>query len=223
MSIKTCPKCGYTRQPTDTAPSGECPGCGIIFSKYLEQWERREAKAAEIAETAARASRARQTRSLGIKAIVVTAAVFGVGYFAYNKNVERLRLERLQEVDAGVARIKNADAKWKDASKLASSTSRIALSGPVGKLQDLHREVGSIAVPACLIGARDKLAQLVMLEVDVYLQFMRDVKYESTSSYYMALELASMAAAEHGKFLASPNAPCASFVETGKVVTPTRR
>lgn len=223
MSIKTCPKCGYARQPTDAAPIGECPGCGIIFSKYLEQSGRRAAKSAEISATEARASRARQTQSLGIKALMVTAAIVGVGYFAYSKNVERLRLERLQEVDAGVALIKNADAKWKDASKLASSTGRIALSGPVGKLQDLHREVGGIAVPTCLIGARDRLAQLVMLDVDVYLQFMRNVNYESSPSYYKALELAMMVAAEHGTFLTSPNAPCAAFVETGKVVAPIRR
>ena len=27
--------CGYSRKPTDTAPPTECPGCGIIFEKYL--------------------------------------------------------------------------------------------------------------------------------------------------------------------------------------------
>ncbi len=30
----TCPKCGYTRQPADTAPDYECPQCGVIYSKY---------------------------------------------------------------------------------------------------------------------------------------------------------------------------------------------
>ena len=30
-----CPKCGYSRKPTDTVPPTECPGCGIIFEKYL--------------------------------------------------------------------------------------------------------------------------------------------------------------------------------------------
>jgi predicted nucleic-acid-binding Zn-ribbon protein len=32
MSI-TCPKCGYTRQPTDHAPDYECPKCGVIYAK----------------------------------------------------------------------------------------------------------------------------------------------------------------------------------------------
>lgn len=34
--FNTCPKCGYTRKPTDSAPVGVCPGCGLIFEKYLK-------------------------------------------------------------------------------------------------------------------------------------------------------------------------------------------
>jgi hypothetical protein len=30
-----CPKCSYSRKPTDTAPSGICPECGVIFEKFL--------------------------------------------------------------------------------------------------------------------------------------------------------------------------------------------
>lgn len=29
-----CPKCGYVRQPGDTAPDYECPSCGIIYAKF---------------------------------------------------------------------------------------------------------------------------------------------------------------------------------------------
>lgn len=38
-----CPKCGYTRQPADTAPESECPRCGIVFAKYAEHLARRMA------------------------------------------------------------------------------------------------------------------------------------------------------------------------------------
>ena len=34
---QTCPKCAYRRQPQDAAPEGECPGCGLIFRKYVQQ------------------------------------------------------------------------------------------------------------------------------------------------------------------------------------------
>jgi len=30
-----CPKCSYSRQPTDTAPATECPACGVVFEKLL--------------------------------------------------------------------------------------------------------------------------------------------------------------------------------------------
>jgi hypothetical protein len=33
--ISTCPKCGYLRQPSDSAPEFECPKCGVIYAKYL--------------------------------------------------------------------------------------------------------------------------------------------------------------------------------------------
>ncbi len=37
MIYRKCPKCGHERTPADTAPEGECPACGLIFSKYLKQ------------------------------------------------------------------------------------------------------------------------------------------------------------------------------------------
>ena len=30
-----CPKCGYSRKPSDVAPATECPECGVIFEKFL--------------------------------------------------------------------------------------------------------------------------------------------------------------------------------------------
>jgi hypothetical protein len=34
-----CPKCGYRRQPSDSAAEGECPRCGIVFAKYQPRTE----------------------------------------------------------------------------------------------------------------------------------------------------------------------------------------
>jgi predicted RNA-binding Zn-ribbon protein involved in translation (DUF1610 family) len=36
VKIIHCPACGYSRQPTDTAPSTECPQCGVVFSEFLK-------------------------------------------------------------------------------------------------------------------------------------------------------------------------------------------
>jgi hypothetical protein len=32
-----CPSCLYSRKPEDTAPVGTCPGCKIVFEKFLSQ------------------------------------------------------------------------------------------------------------------------------------------------------------------------------------------
>ncbi|GAB6043593.1 DUF4282 domain-containing protein [Endothiovibrio diazotrophicus] len=53
---KTCPKCGYTRKPTDEAPDWQCPQCGVAYEKAaLSQGEeiRARLKAREQAEAAA--------------------------------------------------------------------------------------------------------------------------------------------------------------------------
>jgi hypothetical protein len=34
VSVTTCPKCNYTRQPSDTAPDYECPACRIVYAKF---------------------------------------------------------------------------------------------------------------------------------------------------------------------------------------------
>jgi len=31
-----CPKCGYLRQPSDTAPDWQCPACGVVYAKALQ-------------------------------------------------------------------------------------------------------------------------------------------------------------------------------------------
>ena len=33
-TIVTCPKCSYTRTPSDSGPDYSCPSCGIVYAKY---------------------------------------------------------------------------------------------------------------------------------------------------------------------------------------------
>ena len=35
--LTVCPKCSYTRKPTDTTPDYACPSCGIVYAKYDAQ------------------------------------------------------------------------------------------------------------------------------------------------------------------------------------------
>ena len=42
--MQTCPKCRYTRTASDTAPSYECPKCGIVYAKFDPESEIRREK-----------------------------------------------------------------------------------------------------------------------------------------------------------------------------------
>ena len=44
-----CPKCGYARRPTDTAPDWQCPSCGIAIHKYQAKLAEGQALAATVA------------------------------------------------------------------------------------------------------------------------------------------------------------------------------
>ena len=45
-----CPKCGYERQPTDSASNAECPRCGLILSKKYLSSQEQKLKAEEAAK-----------------------------------------------------------------------------------------------------------------------------------------------------------------------------
>jgi hypothetical protein len=51
---RKCPKCGYERQPADSASDEACPACGLLFAKYLKSTvggsPARAAAAAEAAQ-----------------------------------------------------------------------------------------------------------------------------------------------------------------------------
>jgi glutaredoxin len=36
-SLTTCPKCRYVRTTADTAPSWQCPGCGVAYNKVMNE------------------------------------------------------------------------------------------------------------------------------------------------------------------------------------------
>lgn len=43
--LQKCPKCGYARKPGEIEAPERCPGCGLIFAKYLEAQQRKPAPA----------------------------------------------------------------------------------------------------------------------------------------------------------------------------------
>ncbi len=63
--------------------------------------------------------------------------------------------------------------RWADAERLAASTARISLAGPVASMQAIQREAESAAVPACLADAKAALVDLTGKSTAAMLDFMR--------------------------------------------------
>jgi hypothetical protein len=61
---------------------------------------------------------------------------------------------------------------WDDANRLAGSTSRMALSPVIGRLQDLRRSASDIAAPACAGGVRKLMLDYMDSTIEGYLAFL---------------------------------------------------
>lgn len=49
---KTCPKCNYKRSERDHEAEGICPGCGLIYAKWLKNRFREEVQDPTANQTA---------------------------------------------------------------------------------------------------------------------------------------------------------------------------
>lgn len=61
---------------------------------------------------------------------------------------------------------------WDDTNAIASSTARINLSGPVGEMQDIKRDVEDLEVDPCLEDAHADLVTYMERTIDAYIAFM---------------------------------------------------
>lgn len=79
-----CPKCGYSRQPTDVAPPTECPECGIVFEKYLASPPRKPAAPIQAVrpQAPAKQSKSPESQPEKIEATVTSCPACG-GTVAY--------------------------------------------------------------------------------------------------------------------------------------------
>jgi hypothetical protein len=73
----------------------------------------------------------------------------------------------------GLEELNNIESKWQDSLRVASSTSRIALSGPLMQMQSIKRELDSIYVSSCLKEAKKSLAEHMEKSISAFLSFMQ--------------------------------------------------
>jgi len=63
---------------------------------------------------------------------------------------------------------------YDDAYQIASTTSQIALAGPVAEMQKIERDTEKIEVPACVEPAKRELIATIETSVNSFLSFMAD-------------------------------------------------
>lgn len=136
-------------------------------------------------------------RSLGISTIAVmvmlTVAALGVaGWEHYQKRQARAAHEAA--VASANARMDGAKAQWFDALRLATSTPRIGLAGPMGSLQSIRQNVEQIDVPACLAPNKNHLLKGMNEAIDGMLAFMRNDMGKYELDAYTAEKVQSMSA-----------------------------
>ncbi|MBI3158123.1 MAG: hypothetical protein HYZ26_00805 [Chloroflexi bacterium] len=113
-------------------------------------------------------------------AVVVLALVAGGWYFySYNYGVTC----GVKRVEASLGDLEQIAEEWDDAVSLAGSTSRIALSGPIGDLQDIRRDLMRLRVPACLVDAQIHLTRTMDNTIEAFLAFASQRPDSEVSEY----------------------------------------
>ena len=86
-------------------------------------------------------------------------------------------------------------SEWMDAATVAGATSRIALSQPVAKMQEIKRNISSKKYQGCAESTRLLYVDAMTTNIDAYLTFMRGSEHELEAAtkmmdYRKQLELA---------------------------------
>ena len=127
---------------------------------------------------------------LGVLVLAAAVTLVGIGYAQFGPC-------GLTKIRRAVPEIRAVRAKFDDASALAGSTSRIALSGPVAQLQAIRREAEALVVPRCLAPARAELVAAISEFTDAMMLFMANSDDEVAATQAIAAKFRSSKA--HGQ------------------------
>lgn len=76
------------------------------------------------------------------------------------------------EFDKAIGSLTDIYLRWNDAVKLANTTARIAVAGPVGNLQAIKQEADKLLVPNCLTAPKKKMVEGMDKIISGFIQFM---------------------------------------------------
>lgn len=106
---------------------------------------------------------------------------------------------RLDDGQLAADRMRGLLEEWRDTTRLAGATSRIALSGPVTQLQRIRRDAQAMRWPTCAEQARRHLLQMMDDTIDGLLAFMSNQEADSERKIRAAGDQTNSLIAELGK------------------------
>lgn len=137
-------------------------------------WKHQQQKAAELATAQQRQAEANQQAEADRQRKIAAEKVAFEAQLATEN--------RKSAFDNAIAALNAQYMKWQDASRLAGTTARIALSQPVANLQAIKQETSALQVPGCLGAARIRLIGGMDLTIEGFMKFMVDKKSGEVSS-----------------------------------------
>lgn len=144
----------------------------------------------------------KHSRGVSTLAVIVLVAVIAVGYAGWNSyQKSQARAAHEAAVAAANTKMDSARAQWIDALRLATSTPRIGLAGPMGSLQAIRQGVQQLDVPECLAPNKQHLINGMNEALEGMLAFMRNDlgKYEMEEFTTKKAEAMSASFAEYDK------------------------
>jgi hypothetical protein len=162
MHVLICAKC-KTENPED---ADFCKKCGQRLFELVGEYH----PDADI--TAVQPTKKADWRPL---IVLLVIAVPLLGYFLWNSANESLQSSPTAcpiIAQSYLEEVEDVFARWNDARMLASSTSRIALSGPIGQLQAIRREAERLDPPDCARDAQRLMLLYMDADIRAFLAFM---------------------------------------------------
>ncbi len=100
--------------------------------------------------------------------VLLGIAILAAGYYSWYAYYGPCGIVPVKNT---VKELQDITTEWQDTEKIASSTPRISLSGPISQLQSLRRKTANLTTPDCAQNAKTQLIAGMDYTIDSYLVF----------------------------------------------------
>lgn len=150
-------------------------GVGLYMNSQTKQRMSEQAASQQIESDAVAAERALTAEQKFLQQNVPQETKEYVERAAQEKAAQQAKAEQAgRDLAAKSEAIKKLRLEWDDTSRVADSTSRIALANPVQNLQRIRRDLDAMQLEGCLKESQGSLSSAMEIIIDAYIGFMAD-------------------------------------------------